>query len=416
MKKHVWGCIGVVVWLSLSSTVLAQENKLVIWSHWATEPIKQNFMNAVIEAFQKETNIPVEIHWLDKAEFTDKLPFALKNGELDISYIDLGFRHPRTLQQLADLGDLQMAAPTVTGWKLTDLDEKKNAFLAIEGVSHGIYYNKDLFQQAGITLPQDRLLTNLEFLDIVKKLRAAGITPISEGLDSFDTGSSIPLLNAMLRIAGPEKVEKLLKAEINFSDPDILAALTFWKEVVDAQGYDPQKLTTTNLQTKIFDVIDGNAAMLFLGTWIYGKYGATEKDKGQLGVFDWFTFENGQGSDFYEIIWAAGYGINAHSPRLAEAKKFLEFLLTPTSGVLWAQHVQAPYPVVLTGLSTDTLYGALMQFRTNQQPTSFYYSFPYFPTKAANNMWFEDIQKFLKGELTVEKFVNDMNSRLRPAE
>ena len=100
MKKHVWGCIGMVVWLSLSSTVLAQEHKLVIWSHWATEQIKQNFMNAVIEAFQKETNIPVEIHWMQKEEFVDKLPFALKNGELDISYIDLGFRHPRTLQQL----------------------------------------------------------------------------------------------------------------------------------------------------------------------------------------------------------------------------------------------------------------------------------------------------------------------------
>lgn len=93
----------------------------------------------------------------------------------------------------------------------------------------------------------------------------------------------------MLRFAGAEKIAQLFRGEINFADPDITNALTFWKQVIDAQAYNPENLLKLSLSDGIFEVTDGKAAMNFCGTWIYGKFAATERDRGQIGVLDWPT-------------------------------------------------------------------------------------------------------------------------------
>ena len=46
----------------------------------------------------------------------------------------------------------------------------------------GFYYNKDLFQQAGI---EEVPVTYEEFLNAVDKLNAAGITPLTVGAQDY---------------------------------------------------------------------------------------------------------------------------------------------------------------------------------------------------------------------------------------
>lgn len=394
--------------------LLAQPTKLVIWSHWLNDPIKINFMNAVSETFEKETGIQVHVVWMERGELLDKIVFAFDTPEPDLAYIDLEFSHPRILRSLADLSDLRWSSQTYSDWHLGSIGAYQNIFLPIEGVSHAIYYNKELFKQAKITLPADRSLTNAEFLDIIHKLRESGITPIAEGVATrYDCMWGVGLMNTIFRFAGPDKVGQLLNGQLSFSDPDITAALEFWKEVVDAQGYDQNILLSQTFPEKIFDMTDGRAAINFCGTWIYSKFGATERDQGQVGVLDWFTVEQGKGNEAYEMFWAAGYGINKHSQHLAEAKKFLEFLMTPTAAKFWAQHVQGPYPVIVEDLPLDTLYGVLAQNRKDQEAFTQYFSCPFIESKALSNMWYEENVKFLTGEHSVEEFVKNMNSRMQ---
>ncbi len=394
--------------------ILAQPTKLVIWSHWANDPIKINFMNAVSKEFEQETGIQVEIEWMEKDELNDKIVFAIDTPVPDLAYIDLGFSHPRILRSLADLSDLRWSSQAYSDWHLGSIGAYQNIFLPIEGVSHAIYYNKELFKQAKITLPAGRSLTNAEFLDIIHKLRESGITPIAEGVATrYDCMWGVGLMNAIFRFAGPDKVGQLLNEQLSFSDPDITAALEFWKQVVDAQGYDQNILLSQTFPEKIFDMTDGRAAINFCGTWIYSKFGATERDQGQVGVLDWFTVEQGKGNETYEMFWAAGYGINKHSQHLSEAKKFLEFLMTPTAAKFWAQHVQGPYPVIVEDLPLDTLYGVLAQNRKDQEAFTQYFSCPFIESKALSNMWYEETVKFLTGEHSVEEFVKNMNSRMQ---
>ncbi len=410
--KKIFGLIVGVVLVFLASTSMARENKLIIWSHWVQEPVKINFMNAVAKEFEKEDGTPVEIVWMEKTELTEKLKVAFNTPEPDLSYLDVGLGHPRIVRSLLDLSELKFSGQTYSDWRLGDIGEHKAVFLPIEGVSNAMYYNKDLFAQANIVLPQDRLLSGEEFLEIIRTLRSSGIIPIGEGASDRAFKLGIPFMNVIFRFAGPEKIAQLLRGEINFSDPGIVAALDFWKQVVDARGYDNEKAATLSMLDGIFEVTDGHAAISFCGTWIYSKFGTTERDKGQIGVLDWFTVENGEGNDFYEIVWVAGYGINRNSQHLDTAKKFLEFLMTPTAASLWAKHVQGPYPVITENLPSDTLYGSLAQRRKDQQAFTQLFSYPYFGSKAANNMWNAETRKFILGERTVEEFVRNMNSRL----
>lgn len=392
----------------------AQSPKLIIWSHWGNDPIKINFMNAVSEMFKKETGIQIEIVWMEKDELMEKIMFGFETPVPDISYVDLAFSHPRILRSLADLSDLTFTSQLYADWQLGTIGSYNNIFLPFEGVSHAIYYNKDLFAQAEIVLPQGRLLTSEEFLDIVRQLREAGITPIAEGFGTrYDCMWGIGLMNTIFRFAGPQKVHQLLSEEINFSDPDIVAALEFWKQVVDVQGYDQNALLSMTFPEKIFEMTDGRAAMNLCGTWIYSKFGTTERDRGQVGVLDWFTVEHGKGNDAYEIFWAAGYGVNKHSEHLEEAKHFLEFLMTPAAATLWAEHVQGPYPVRVDDLPPDSLYSSLAHTRKNQEAFPYYFSCPFIESKALSNMWYEEMVKFLTGKHSVEEFVNKMNSRMR---
>ncbi len=409
--KRIVVCMMCLLYVFSFSEVRAQENKLTIWSHWKQDPIKINFLNAVIKEFTEQHGIEVEVVWMEKNDLKEKLSFALDTPEPDITYVDGGFSHPRLSSSLLDLSNLQFSARIDPSWSFGSVGRGKHNFLPFEGASSGMYYNKQLFEKAGIVVPQNRSITAEEFLDMIKKLRAAGITPIGEGTADRAWKAGLPVIYTILRFGGPDKLAQLLQEEINFSDPDVVAALKFWKQVVDAQGYDKTKALKLGLNEGIYEVTDGKAAINFCGTWIYSKFGTTERDKGQLGVLDWFTVEDGKGNNFYELTWVAGYGINHNSHHIDEAKKFLEFLMTPTAASLWLQHVQGPYPVLLEDTPTDTLYGALAHLRMKKQSFNLVFHFLNFKSKPVNNMWVQETHQFVTGHRSVKEFIENINSR-----
>ena len=163
----------------------------------------------------------------------------------------------------------------------------------------------------------------------------------------------------------------------------------------------------------IYEVTDGRAALSFCGTYFYSKYAGTEHDRGNIGILDWFSVPNGKGNDFYEISWVAGYGVNKNGKHVAEAKQFLEFLLTPAAAALWQQHVQSPYPLATDHLSETSLYSQLAAQRKTQQPSPIGFTYQSFAGLAAQKMWEKVSKDFIEGKLGIEEFISNMNSRLK---
>jgi ABC-type glycerol-3-phosphate transport system substrate-binding protein len=386
--------------------------RLMIWCPWADDPIRKKFLHVAAITFQKRTGARLEFFMRNKNELQKKLAlnWGRQKSSPDISYIEPGFKQRPIGAALLELNNLSLSPGRDPFWKLGDAGGGSNNYLPIEGHTTAIFYNKILFFKAGIKLPNDRLLNADEFLEIVRTLRSKGITPIAEGAADQERKAAVPIFNAMIRFAGYEKIRKLMRQEINFSDPDIIRSLTYWKKIVDAGGYECPKSVQQNLSEAIFEIVENRAAIFFCDTLSYAKISAVKRIRGNVGVLDWFNVPQGKGNNIFGHTFKAGYGVNRHSPNVGLAKQFLQFLITPQVAQLWTRYVQSPYPIPLHIWPSDSIYDELAVQRTNQTQTAGV-DHLIFQKAALNKLWSEMTRGFICGRISVDDFVHRMNSK-----
>ena len=93
----------------------------------------------------------------------------------------------------------------------------KDVGMPSEVMMVGFYYNKDLFQQAGI---EEVPVTYEEFLDVVDKLNAAGITPLTVGAQ--DNYSIWAFETMLARYGFFEKLDGLKDGSISWNNEDFI--------------------------------------------------------------------------------------------------------------------------------------------------------------------------------------------------
>ncbi|MFC5529025.1 extracellular solute-binding protein [Cohnella yongneupensis] len=186
-----------------------------------------------------------------------------------------------------------------------------------------VYYNKDLFAQAGIANPP---ATFDELLADVAALKAKGITPIAIGEKDTWTGSFL-FMNILLRTnGGPGFLADVLAGKKTFEDPAFVEAVDAFQKLVKAGAF-PEGATSIdyNAGTNLFKT--GKAAMYVIGTWETGAIDASSVGK-SVAAFQ-FPTVNGKG-DINQFMLAPGtaYALSANSKHLDVAKDFLHFYTT----------------------------------------------------------------------------------------
>lgn len=128
----------------------------------------------------------------------------------------------------------------------------------------GVMYNKDIFEKQGLDVPT----TWSEFVAVMDKLKAAGITPVSiGGKDGWPVGL-IPMSIMQGTYPTPEQKTQLDKAlwggETKLSDPKLAEVMEKTKTIFDHA--DPN-FTGIDYATAEGQFIGGQAAMTFDGSW-----------------------------------------------------------------------------------------------------------------------------------------------------
>ncbi|WP_185602169.1 ABC transporter substrate-binding protein [Paenibacillus sp. 598K] len=145
----------------------------------------------------------------------------------------------------------------------------------------GVYYNKDLFRQAGIEeTPQDWAA----FLEACRKLQEAGIQPIVSGdKDAYVIQFGLYQLAAsMVYPTIPDLDEQMVAGEASFADSPWVDVLTRYKELYDAGYVQKNSLGAGNTQAQQM-FIDGKAAMTIDGNWANAnvmQQGAADFERG----------------------------------------------------------------------------------------------------------------------------------------
>jgi raffinose/stachyose/melibiose transport system substrate-binding protein len=187
----------------------------------------------------------------------------------------------------------------------------------------GFWYNKALFEKAGIAAPP---ATWTEFLATVQKLKDAGITPIALGEKDKWPGHFYWVYLAT-RLGGREAFEKAYNRTGSFADPSFVEAGARLKELVDLQPFQTGFLGAGYPDHQAV-MANGQAAMELMGHWAPGADRAVAEDvdayNASLGWFPFPAVEGGAGDPSDALGGGDGFAIGKNaSPAAIDFVRFL---------------------------------------------------------------------------------------------
>ncbi|MDP4096059.1 extracellular solute-binding protein [Paenibacillus sp. P96] len=288
-------------------------------------------MNQLVEQYEKDhPNVKIELDSLN----TDQQKLKLKTQAASKEVPDITIVNPAAqMQPFVEAGLLAPLNDVVEKDGLKDkfqdglLDYYSfdgNVYALPDGNNiEVVYYNKALFEQAGIA---ETPKTFEELLEVVKTLKSKGITPIAIGEKDSWTGSLL-FMNILLRTnGGPGFLQDVIDGKKTFNDPAFTEAVAAFQELVKAGAF-PDGATSIdyNAGGNIFKT--GKAAMYIMGTWETGAIDSSSVAD-QVAAFQ-FPTVNGKG-DVNEYIVAPGsaFAMSANSEHPEETKDFLHYFMT----------------------------------------------------------------------------------------
>jgi multiple sugar transport system substrate-binding protein len=270
-----------------------------------------------------------------------------------------------------------------------------------------IYYNKSMFEQAGIhTLP-----TNFrEFLAVCEQLKKAGFIPIMWNGGFPNTLANGPFSfgfanNVVAHM--PDWKSKIADGSIDLDTPE--AADIFAKiKLVAARGYVQKGYMHTNYDDGIRLFTDGKTAMAFHGTWAAGLL--MNGNGFKTGVFmpPW----NAPGKATVPVIGSeTGFAVCETRNKIA-AVRFLEFLLG--KGFLIQQNKRHNIPPLKVVQGTIVSDPQIVEYidAVSKYPVA---ASPYYSFLPANTieMLHPLIQEVLLGKVTPQQAAKSLDASIK---
>ncbi|GLW73830.1 sugar ABC transporter substrate-binding protein [Kitasatospora phosalacinea] len=276
-------------------------------------------------------NVKINIQTIQNEDLDGKLQTALNSGSAPDIFLQRGGGKMQAMVQAGqvqalDLTDADKANAGAAGIAGYSIDGKVYA-MPVDTQPEGIYYSKDLFQQAGITAPPT---TMPELQDAIAKLKAIGVAPIAVGAkDAWPAAHWY--YNFALRECSQDTLKKAAQS-LKFDDPCWTKAgedlASFLKTEPFQQGF----LTTSSQQgagSSAGMIANHKAGMELMGNWDPGVIASLTPDQKPLPDLGWFPFPavpGGQGDPAAIMGGLDGFSLSKKAPK--EALDFLRFLVT----------------------------------------------------------------------------------------
>jgi raffinose/stachyose/melibiose transport system substrate-binding protein len=301
--------------------------------HITTDKTHQAVLNEAIAAFEKDNPCAkVNVTVLENEAFKAKMTTVMQSGEPPDVFQSWGGGVMNEYVKAGLLRDIT-ADLDKDGWRDT-YGAGPLAVYSFEGKNYGVprdqgmvgfWYNKELFEKAGIeALPT----TWTELLDDVQKLKDAGITPISLGEGDKWPGHFWWVYLA-IRMGGKEAFDAAYSRQGSFADEAFVQAGEKLQELIALEPFQDGYLGLTyNDQARAMG--NGEAAMELMGQWAPGVQKDQSADKegigDKLGWFPFPTVEGGKGDPADALGGGNGWTIGKNAPD--EAVTFLKYLTT----------------------------------------------------------------------------------------
>ncbi len=203
--------------------------------------------------------------------------------------------------------------------------------LPLEGFCEAIYYNKDLFRKAGVSVPR----TTDELLAVCAALKKAGITPFALG--NRDKWPAVMVYQYCLnRSAGIGTLRSLLAGSGTWTSPAYQRGTELFADLVGLGAFTAGSNSLPYVQQGT-SFIREEAAMVVAGSWDAERFGMSPiSDK--IGCFPFPAMKGGWG-DQDDLCAGFSFGLGFSAAVSAEKKAAVEAFIS----AVYSDAVQSRY-------------------------------------------------------------------------
>jgi ABC-type glycerol-3-phosphate transport system substrate-binding protein len=206
----------------------------------------------------------------------------------------------------------------------------------------GVWYNKSTFKKLGLTEPK----TWAEFLKVCDALKAGGVTPMAESVQG--RWPTFILFEEMVAREDPKLYVDLCEGRAKYTDPRVKAAFGVWADMIK-KGY------FTDASTDLFSdtprlFAQGQVGMVPCGSWYFTTLTTSGVAESDCGFFIMPPHNASAGK--VAIMEAAPILVSKNSPNLENAKKVIDWWMTPAGNAVFPKQT-AQFP---SGRNTDTSF------------------------------------------------------------
>lgn len=389
---------------------------------WALEDgVVNEVQNASIDRFNEGSDVEAELQMYANDPYKERLRTALGSDSAPDIFFNWGGGN---LKQYVDAGSVRDLTPL-----FEENPEFKEQFIPsvlevgnIDGKYYGVpargtqpvvlYYNKAVFEDAGVEPPQ----TWDDLMSLVETFDDEGVVPIA--LAGSQAWTELMWIEYILdRLAGPEVFQAIRDGEEGaWEQPEVVEALTMLQELIDAGGFGDEFASVGYDEGGASSILaSGEAAMHLMGTWEYtNQLGESPEfvEAGDLGYVPFPAIEGGAGdpsnlvgnpANLYSVTEASG------NPEAAE-----DYLLEQMASDEWVDElIEIGDVPVVVGIEdklaeTDNADHATWLYDLVLESASFQLSWDQDLPADEATLMLEQLTALFLGDQTPEGFVETM--------
>lgn len=327
---------------------------ITVWSHFANEPTTRKIIETVFADYEAANpNVNIEVTWWDKEPLRDAIRAVMTAGDEgapDITTFDTND------VQWVEAGWLVNLEDDLPWDKFVAGAREAEKYPGIDGVYKFnfastvdyLLYNKEIFEELGIEVPEDYQFTQSEFLDVVKKCNEAGYSGVADSIGNRPYPGRYPTNLALVNLIGSEAFGKYFRGEQSWDTPEVRQVLE-WVAELSSNGLWPESFATMTIdEYHVYFHTLQDACMLYNGTWYTARAFKPEEEGGQSPDFHFgmLRYPKMDGAAFNEQLKASfptGYAVLSSSENPDIAKDVLvHWASNPAYGAMQALGNNAP--------------------------------------------------------------------------
>ena len=281
--------------------------KLVYWSNWEAVETQGMIITEAVNEFMAETGAIVDLQFKGRTGIKEGLIPAL-DADQQVDLFDGAGNKSNYGDRIISVEDLMSdeyeAAGNAAMMALcrsyyADGQTRESPY---QMKGNGVFYNKDLFAQAGIeTVPA----TWAEFVDVCAKLQAAGITPLTT--DDAYTPQQFGI--HLARMIGTDAVKAVVNDGLWAETPEVLATAQAIESLAKA-GYYSNLVASNAFPTgQNTEFATGMVAMYVNGSWLPNEVRSITGDSFNWGFFNYPEVDGGINGTEAMVIGCQSFAI-----------------------------------------------------------------------------------------------------------